>query len=69
MFLFPITPQSPTPRDLNSFVPLATPGRLIGAAVTTTVVAVLVFRFVEEPARKWLRGKPRPHAAPTPTSA
>lgn len=69
MFLFPMTPQSPTPRDLNSFVPLATPGRLIGAAVTATVVAVLVFRLVEEPARKWLRGKPRPHAMAVPTRA
>ncbi len=35
-------------------------------AVTATAVAVLTFRFVEEPARKWLRGAP---AGPASASA
>jgi peptidoglycan/LPS O-acetylase OafA/YrhL len=38
-------------------------GRAVIAALTATFVAVLVFKFVEEPARKWLRGKPKPKAA------
>ncbi len=48
MFLFP-NPERITTPSL---------GRWFGGAVTATVVAVLVFRFVEEPARRWLRGRP-----------
>jgi len=33
--------------------------RAVVAGVTATLVAVLVFKFIEEPARKWLRGKPK----------
>ncbi|HMD96878.1 MAG TPA: acyltransferase [Terriglobia bacterium] len=35
-------------------------GRWFCAAATATLVGVLVFRFVEEPARKRLRGRPAP---------
>ena len=48
MFLFP-NPEHITVPSL---------GRWFCGAVTATVVAVLAFRYVEEPARKWLRGKP-----------
>jgi peptidoglycan/LPS O-acetylase OafA/YrhL len=69
MFLFPNPPQSPTSSDMLNPTRAATPGRLVGAALTATVVAVLVFRFVEEPARKWLRGKPRSTAPAAAASA
>jgi peptidoglycan/LPS O-acetylase OafA/YrhL len=32
--------------------------RFLGGAMTATICGVVTFRFVEEPARKWLRGKP-----------
>ncbi len=40
--------------------PSATPswGRVFGRMAIATIAGLLVFRFVEEPARKWLRGKP-----------
>jgi len=33
--------------------------RWIGGAMTAMIVGLLAYRFVEEPARRWLRGKPR----------
>jgi len=48
MFLLPNPQHITTP----------TLGRWLGAAATATLVGVLAFRFVEEPARNWLRGKP-----------
>ena len=48
MFLFPNPAHITTPSLRRWFC----------GAVTATAVAVLAFRFVEEPARKWLRGKP-----------
>jgi len=36
-----------------------TPLRWLGGAITATMVGLLVYRFVEEPARRWLRGKPK----------
>jgi len=38
-------------------------GRGVIATLTATLVAVLVFKFIEEPSRRWLRGKPKPKAA------
>jgi peptidoglycan/LPS O-acetylase OafA/YrhL len=35
----------------------STPGRAAGGVVTALIVGLLVFRFVEEPARRWLRGR------------
>ncbi len=58
MFIFPHTAKPENPTSLTSAVPLATPGRLIGALALAIVLAVVVYRFVEEPARRRLRGKP-----------
>lgn len=58
MFIFPYTAKPERPASFNSAVPVATPARLIGALATAVVLAVLVYRFVEEPARRRLRGKP-----------
>jgi len=69
MFLFPNPPQSPTPGNEIIPTPTATPGRLIGAVITSLIVAVLVYRFIEDPARKWLRGKPRAQATAAAASA
>lgn len=38
---------------------LPTPEKAVGATVTAIVFSVLVLRFVEEPARRWLRGARR----------
>ncbi len=41
----------------------ARPLWLVGGVVMAIAVALFVFRFVEEPARRWLRGKPLAQAA------
>ena len=38
--------------------------RVVGAVLAATLVGVLLFRYVEEPARTWLRGKPPASALP-----
>jgi peptidoglycan/LPS O-acetylase OafA/YrhL len=45
--------------------PSATPSwlRIFGGMATATIAGLLIFRFVEEPTRKWLRGRPVPHPA------
>jgi len=58
MVLYADAPAPSTPEKLAPPPVVPTLGRAVGAAVVATVLAVLVFRFVEEPARKWLRSKP-----------
>lgn len=58
MVFYADAPHSSTPDRLAPPAVVVTTGRLVGAALAATVAAVLTFRFVEEPARKWLRGKP-----------
>lgn len=69
MVLYADAPPSFTPDKLAPPAVVVTPGRVVGAALTATLVAVLTFRIVEEPARKWLRGKPRAEATAAAASA
>jgi len=59
IFMFP-NPQAPT---------RPSPLRWLGAALTATIMGVLVFRFIEEPARRRLRGRPKGEVAAAPTAA
>lgn len=49
--------------------PVPSTNRLLGAALAATLAAMLAFRFVEEPARRRLRGKSRSEGAVDPVSA
>jgi peptidoglycan/LPS O-acetylase OafA/YrhL len=40
-----------------------TPVRAVGGVLTSLVVALSAYRFIEEPARRWLRGGPAPVAS------
>jgi peptidoglycan/LPS O-acetylase OafA/YrhL len=57
LFLYPNLKHNATPSL----------GKVLCAAATAIVVGVLAFRFVEDPARKWLRGKGK--ATPVCTTA
>ena len=68
MVLYADAPHPSTaPQKLAPPPVVPTLGRAVAAALMATLVAVLVYRLVEDPARRWLRGKPRTaEAAATP---